>query len=70
MQVILDLQARMSLLERRHANEMGHMETELRRARRRIAYLERDKQTALERARKATDQARYWQGVCISRRAA
>ena len=46
------------------------LQTRLELAERRIAYLQRDKQMALERARKATDEARYWHGVALGRRAA
>jgi len=68
--IVRDLQARLQIAW----DELQALESAKRsqaeRLRRRIVYLERDKASALERARKATDAARYWKGVVLARRSA
>lgn len=65
--IVRDLRARLRLAEER----AGFLERELadteRRHARQVRYLERDKQIALERARKATDQGRFWHGLAVLR---
>jgi hypothetical protein len=70
MQVIIDLERRLEVTEHRCRLEVARVQSELDKAQRRIAYLERDKARALQRAREAVDQGRYWQGVAIARRVA
>jgi hypothetical protein len=55
----------MTAPERQLIRRIVDLERRLEQAQRRIAYLERDKQLALRRAREATDQARYWEGVSM-----
>ena len=63
--IVRDLRARLKIAQEELRALESSKRAQSERLHRRIIYLERDKKMALERARKATDSARYWQGVCV-----
>lgn len=65
--IVRDLRARLLLAEEDLVRERQAAATTEARLRRRITYLERDKQSAITRARKATDAGRYWHGLALVR---
>lgn len=59
----------MTAEERFAIHEILDLHARLKIAERRISYLERDKKTALRRAQKAKEKARYWHGVVLALKA-
>jgi hypothetical protein len=67
MRKIVNLQRRLLERDTRIAALRGQLTQERRQHERRVAYLERDKEMAIERARQAERAGAFWHGVALDR---